>query len=397
MVPEHVEDPSPVTSARSEAVPEGRPPALRYVLYGAAALGTIESLKALFVARSRGLVEFGALRAFILNMPWWLLWVPLAPVIFWLGRRTPLRQGPRAVAIHAVAATALSLAHLAASSVIVWAAALRPPGVVESFGGQFRTLLGGYLLTDIITYGAILAGYTVFVSQQQMRAAEEEQARLRLAATREAAERARLEALMSDARLRALRSELDPHFLFNSLNSVSALARAGDTEGAVAMISRLGQLLRITIDGRDDPEVSLREEAELLEHYLEIEGIRFGDRLRTRIRIDPAVADIPVPALILQPLVENALRHGVSSVRRGVSVEVEAEARGDELVLVVRDTGRGLPDRVELGTGLRNVGERLEALHGADAGLALRPLPERGTEAVLTLPLRRSGSVEVGG
>jgi LytS/YehU family sensor histidine kinase len=298
-----------------------------------------------------------------------------------------------------VACLLLSLAHLGVSSVIIQEVALLPPGATPTLADQFATLLAGYLLMEFLVYGAALFAYGFVESRSRIRAVEAEQVRLQLAAVSAEADRARLEGLVSQARLRALRSELDPHFLFNSLNSVAALARRGDTDGTLSMLSRLGELLRITVDEDRDDEVSVAEEIALLELYLQIEEVRFGDRLTTCVRVDPDVRRARVPALILQPLVENAIRHGVSTVRRPVHVHVSATADHGALRLVVRDSGPGA-DAARLtpgatGLGLRNVRDRLELLGDPNTRLELREPPGGGMEAVVTLPLRLPEPVEV--
>lgn len=374
---------------------------MRGVLVGALVLGGLETGKALLVAPLRG-ADLGPGEALILNMPWWLLWAAFAPLVFWLARRAPVRRrSGRALLVHAAAATTLSLFHLGFSAYLVWAVGRAPPGFALT--DQFVFLLGGYLLMDLLTYAALLAGYEVVVSRRRVREVEDERRKLALAAARADAENARLEAQMTSARLRALRSELDPHFLFNSLNSVAALAERGDHRGAVAMIARLGELLRTTLDGRREPEVTVAEELELVRLYLEIEAVRFGERLRTRISMAPEAGSALVPTLILQPLVENAVRHGAAEVRGCVSVEVEAAREGDLLRMTVRDSGPGPGSRTEApgrddgrGVGLRNVEERLATRYGDAGRLELRRRRGGGAEATVTLPIDVDEAVEVG-
>lgn len=398
--------PAVVPDDSTRPPPDGDPtltPAQRTTLAGyaflaALALGAVESAKALLVARSRG-IDFGLDRALATNMSWWLLWVPVALAVFGLARRVPLRCSWPAMAIHGGACVVLSLLHLAASSVIIWQWALVPPGVSHTMASQFRDLLGAYLLMEFVTYGAILASHTVYVSRVRLRATEAERARLRVAAARAEAEQARLENLATRARLRALRSELDPHFLFNSLNSVAALAKKGDTHGTLRMLSRIGDLLRTTLDEHRDILTTVREELQLVRLYLDIEEIRFGNRLTTEIRADPAVRQALVPTLILQPLVENAMQHGASAVSGVVSVVVEVRARGDQLRMTVLDSGPGpgRPDtwRKPKAVGLRNVRERLDAIGASPGAFVLRARSGGGTEASITLPLRLPESVEI--
>jgi sensor histidine kinase YesM len=370
------------------------------VFVGALVLGSVETGKALLMAPLRG-ADLGVGEALILNMPWWLLWAAFAPLVFWLGRREPVRERPaRGVLVHSAAATTLSLLHLGFSSYLIWAIGRAPPGFALT--DQFVFLLGGYLLMDLLTYAALLAGYEVVVSRRRIREVEDERRKLALAAARADADKARLEAQMTSARLRALRSELHPHFLFNSLNSVAALAERGDPRGAVAMVSRLGEMLRTTLDGRREPEVTVAEELGLVRLYLEIEAVRFGERLRTRISVEPGAESALVPTLILQPLVENAVRHGAAEVRGCVSVEVEAAVEGHLLRMTVRDSGPGpvSPDAGSVGhgargVGLRNVEERLATRYGEAGRLELRRRDGGGAEATVTLPIDLDEPVEV--
>ena len=156
---------------------------------------------------------------------------------------------------------------------------------------------------------------------------------------------ARLAAQLSEARLGALRMQLNPHFLFNSLNAITVLVRDGNTEAASRMLELLSDVLRQVLRTGDTHETALAREVEFLERYLAIEQVRFSDRLRPRIEIDPAVARAAVPRFLLQPLVENALRHGIARRADAGIVQVSGRREGGQLVLTVRDDGRGLARR----------------------------------------------------
>src|SRR5215213_4171430 len=176
----------------------------------------------------------------------------------------------------------------------------------------------------------------------------------------------------SQAQLQALKMQLHPHFLFNALHSISALVHS-DPDAADKMIARLGDFLRLTLDSAAAQEVTLKQELEFLNCYLDIERTRFRDRLTTRIEADPQVLDCVVPNLILQPIVENAIRHGVSQRAAAGHVEVRASRAGQALRLEVRDNGRGLPEGAEVqrgkqggGVGLANTRARLQQLYGGD-------------------------------
>jgi signal transduction histidine kinase len=200
---------------------------------------------------------------------------------------------------------------------------------------------------------------------------------------------ARLEAELAAARLQALRGHLQPHFLFNSLHSIAALARTGDTAGVVRLIAALSDLLRHVLDA-GDRHASLREELQIVERYLEIQRVRFADRLEVTVDVAPDVADARVPLLVVQPLVENAVRHGLAPRVREGSVLVRAVRDDGQTRIDVEDTGVGLPPgwtpNGGTGTGLRNLASRLAAEFGDAASLDVRPREGGGVRATVRLP-----------
>ncbi|HKR83083.1 MAG TPA: histidine kinase [Terriglobales bacterium] len=203
---------------------------------------------------------------------------------------------------------------------------------------------------------------------------------------------ARLQAELATAKLQSLRGHLQPHFLFNSLHSVAALARAGDTAGVVRLVAALSDLLRHVLDV-GDRHTSLREELHIVERYLEIQRTRFADRLEVTIDLAPNVADARVPLLLVQPLVENALRHGLAPQARAGSVSIRAVRTNGTTRIEVEDTGIGLPPEWKLpdatGTGLRNLVSRLTTEFGAAASLEVVPREGGGVRATVTLPYMR--------
>jgi len=202
----------------------------------------------------------------------------------------------------------------------------------------------------------------------------------------------------SQAQLQALKMQLHPHFLFNALHSISALVHS-DPDAADKMIARLGDFLRLTLDSAAAQEVPLRQELEFLNCYLDIERTRFRDRLTTQIEAEPQVLDCVVPNLILQPIVENAIRHGVSQRASCGHVEVRAARAGDALRLEVRDNGRGLPEGVGVarakqggGVGLANTRARLQQLYGNSYHFEISNVPTGGAIVTLEFPLHGSTS-----
>jgi LytS/YehU family sensor histidine kinase len=237
--------------------------------------------------------------------------------------------------------------------------------------------------------------------QAQASQLQAEQAELRARTARLQAQSAELHAQLAEARLAMLRTRLNPHFLFNTLNAVSALV-AKDPRGVRDMIALLSELLRHALTDTREQEIPLREELRLLRLYLEILEIRYQGQLHTVVAADGEAHDALVPNLILQPLVENAVKHAIDRAGGHGTIEVRARRAGDDLVLTVRDTGPG--DDVAApndgtGVGLRLTRDRLSELYGAAYRLELEPVPndgpKAGTIARVTLPYHTSDDVRV--
>jgi LytS/YehU family sensor histidine kinase len=198
-----------------------------------------------------------------------------------------------------------------------------------------------------------------------------------------------MESLLTEARLSALRAQLHPHFLFNALNTVSAYVET-DPRRARAMLGHLGDLLRFSLDSEDRREVSLSEEIAALDHYLAIQNARFAGRLRTRVNIPSELLDARVPGLVLQPLVENAITHGLSHLPGAGEIRVSARGHANDLALTVADNGVGLPagwslDR-DAGIGLSNTRSRLEEIYGAAHRFSILPAAGGGVVAEIRIP-----------
>ncbi|MBL9186790.1 MAG: histidine kinase [Opitutaceae bacterium] len=202
---------------------------------------------------------------------------------------------------------------------------------------------------------------------------------------------AQLEARLVEAELKVLREQLQPHFFFNTLNTISMLVREQKTTEAVTLIARLSSLLRLTLDRTRLHEVTLREELEFITCYLEIQQARFADRLAVALAIEPEALDARIPHLLLQPLVENALLHGIAPKSGPGRIEVSGRVEGDRLHLEVRDDGPGLPGGggpAREGVGLGNTRERLAKIYGERAELHLRSTPGMGLTVQISLPFR---------
>jgi two-component system, LytTR family, sensor kinase len=273
-----------------------------------------------------------------------------------------------------------------------------------------RELRRWYFQEVVTFFGVFLAGLVSDLSrrsrardreaaqfQAQASQLQAEQAELRARTAQLQAQSAELNAQLAEARLVMLRSRLNPHFLFNTLNAVSALV-AKDPKGVRDMIALVSELLRHALAETREQEIPLREELRLLRLYLEILEIRYQGQLRTVVTADPDVQDALVPNLVLQPLVENAMKHGVDRAGGHGTIEVLARRSGDDLVLTVRDTGPGdgsAPPLGSTGIGLRLTRERLAELYGTEQRLELTPAPGGGMTARVVLPYHNSEDVRL--
>ena len=292
----------------------------------------------------------------------WYLWAILTPGVVWLARRFRIdrRRWAGALAVHIpvslVCAVAKQLADTFSATVITGIA--RGPTPFMKVHVSF------------LTYWAIVAVTYAFEHYHKYRERELQSAHLQTALAR--------------AQVQSLQMQLHPHFLFNTLNAIAALMRE-DIEAADIMIARLGDLLRVTLATADVPEVPLRRELELVDMYLDIQRARMGDRLTTRVSADPQTLDVQVPTLLLQPLVENAIRHGAAARPGPTLIEVRAQRDGNRLVIDVEDDGPGPPESFAPGHGLENTRLRLAAAYGPSASIEVRP--RRGGGAISRVSL----------
>ncbi|WP_225562044.1 histidine kinase [Rhodanobacter sp. DHB23] len=338
------------------------------------------TLLALSYALSSGLSSIGEGNppAWPRQLTWSLadywLWMLLVPLVGWLGRQGATRGWRRFLAVHVPASLGVALAQLFAHLLLYWW--LCGPGrmPVHTLGDYLRMQFAYNFHFALLTYWVVLAVLRGLESRRHLR-----DERLR---------NARLETQLVQAQLQALRMQLQPHFLFNTLNAISALALA-DPLQARLMIARLSDFLRLTLEERHAPQVPLARELEFLRCYLDIQQVRFQDRLSTRLDVDDDTLHAAVPNLILQPLVENALRHGLLAKAEPGSLHVAGRRDGEVLVLCVDDDGLGLPpEGASEGIGLANTRARLAMLFGDGARLDLRRRDGGGTRVELRLPFR---------
>jgi two-component system, LytTR family, sensor kinase len=325
-------------------------------------------------------------RALGSTMPSWYVLLALLPGIFWLSGRFPLEPGRllRSTSVHLVAAVVFAFLHITVSSWLSDFVFYVGPERPWSFGQNLSRLLTMYFVIELATYFGLVGAHHAFQYARRSAEREREAAQLALKATR-------LEASLSRANLDSLRMQLNPHFLFNTLNAIAVLAMKGERQGTVRMLTLLSELLRITLENRQQV-VSLRQELEFLDRYLEIEQVRFRDRLTIERDIDPDALTAEVPSLLLQPLVENALGHGIARQPGPGTIRIEARIVDDEVLeLQVLDTGPGLrvPTRTgRTGVGLATTRARLEQLFANRQELLLENRPGGGARVVVRLPLR---------
>jgi two-component system LytT family sensor kinase len=350
-------------------------------------LAVLSAANGLLDPRGRGLQPIVSAAPVTLAFVESYLWAALTPVLFWLTSRYSLERANRigrvllfvGVGIVVAMAVEASLAYLR-FEVFVIPMRRRPPTFNPLFG-----ITRLFWLDDLMVYFAIVAAGFARDYFRRYQARRDEAARLR-------AQAAELHAQLAEARLAALRTQLNPHFLFNTLHAVSTLVER-DPRGVRRMIARLSELLRSSLEEGDEQEVPLEQELAFLTRYLEIMQIRFQGRLVVDTQVDPNVMDALVPALILQPLVENAVKHGVSKGAGTGTIEIRAYRDADDrvVVLAVRDNGPGLEGTGDAppaeGVGLANTRARLEQLYGLEQGLTLRAAPDGvGLVAEVRLP-----------
>ena len=301
----------------------------------------------------------------------WYVFAALSVPVSYLARRFRFEAGTwgGSLAVHVLGGVTFSLAYMVIRSWIgQWQSG-------ADFSEAFRPLLVKTWHFNLLVYCVILAVSQAFDNYRKYRERE-----LHAAA---------LEKRLVQAKLQALQMQLNPHFLFNTLHSISALMHQ-DVEAADRMIMRLGDMLRAALEGSDTQEVTLRDELRFLQRYLEIEQIRFGDRLTVKLDIAPDTFEAQVPNLILQPLVENAIRHGIEPHARPGRIELQARRQADGLALDVSDNGGGLKDqaRGKEGVGLSNTRARLRELYGPAHRFELGNAPGGGVLVRLIIPFR---------
>ena len=307
------------------------------------------------------------------------IWALLTVPVVWLVHRFTISSSQRAPRLLLFLAVGVVLAILVDTIVSQFRVHLLPPPPGRPPRGMFTNIIRFEFLDDFMVYLAVLGAALARDYFLRYQARLEETTRLQ-------SQTSRLEAQLAEARLDALRTQLNPHFLFNTLNAVSTLVER-DPRGVRRMIARLSELLRHTLDETDEQEIPLERELDLLRRYLEIMEIRFQGRLTVMMDIADDVREALVPNLVLQPLVENALKHGLSASDGSGRVEVIARRDGDVVRLEVRDHGPGpVAPKDSSGVGIKNTIARLEQLYGSKQRFTLRAAEEGGAVAEVELP-----------
>lgn len=323
-------------------------------------------------------------RALVSNLPDWYIWAAFSLLIVWLFRRYPLDKEHwlRSLCVHVPASVLVALANLALAVSSLFILVILPEGdhSLQWFPVYKRNLFLS-LHWYVLVYWAILGVCQGLDYYRKFREREKRAAQL--------------EAQLVQSQLQALKMQLHPHFLFNTLHSISALLHE-DTDTADRMIARLGEFLRLTLDNSGEHEVTLQKEMEFLKCYLDIERIRFQDRLTVRYDIDPETLDALVPNLMWQPIVENAIRHGIAPRSGPGCIEIRSRRLGPKLQLQVKDDGPGLPpapagNASSGGVGLANTRERLRQLYGKNYWLGLCNGLDKGLVVTIEIPFKPAG------
>ena len=309
----------------------------------------------------------------------WLPWALATPLVIAMARRYPLSRGVSARSIGA---------HLTVFAVVSaitesWSAGLQM--LFNPWGDAHRpTFVATWTMMCLYQCVTFLTAYALIVAVTYVMDAKAGMAR-------QMTEAARLNGELSKAQLAALRRQIDPHFMYNTLNSIAGLVREHLNDAAVSMIVGLSEFLRRSSEDSHRPQVALQEEVEYLQRYLDIQKVRFGERLQVSVDIPSDLLRAQVPTLLLQPLVENAIKHGIAKRVAGGAVRVAGACHDSRLCLSVYNDGPNLPtdwEAAQSGVGIRNLRTRLQILHGSDSELQLTRANSAGVEVLVTLPFK---------
>ena len=308
------------------------------------------------------------------SMPWWYIWAIMTPVILWVARKYPVTRDTwkRVVPSVYIPLMLLLLAAHATINLLLF----RATGLHDTLNySLLQVHFTSRMHVNAMAFWTVLGFYNAFDYYRKYQE-REKQASL-------------LELQLAQANLRALKMQLNPHFLFNTLHSVSALVRKNENPAAIKMLGRLGEFLRLALENQGTQLVTLNEELDFLERYLEIEKIRFQERLQVSKDVDAGLLDHSVPNLILQPIVENAIHHGIAPHSHAGQIQIRAFQQDGKLIMQVEDDGPGMkkPEVARKGVGLSNTQERLERLYGKNQELKLMNGKDGGLLVHIEIPL----------
>jgi two-component system LytT family sensor kinase len=330
--------------------------------------------------------QFGFASALRLNLIAFYLWAILSPLIFRFSRRFPIEPRPlnlRNLLLYFPAVISFAGIHQTIHLAVLWSINLRWRQQFPALIDCYRAYFGFGFYIDLIIASLIVIAVHALHYYQNFRASELVQSSLKTQ--------------LAQAQLRAMKMQLHPHFLFNTLHSISSLVLE-DPPKANSMIARLGDFLRLTLENSDQQLISLKEETEFLRCYLEIEQVRFGDRLTVTFQLESQTVSAQVPHLILQPVVENAVQHAIAPRAARGHITIEAKRLNSLLRLEVRDNGPGISSNGDLvgmkGVGLSNVRARLDQIYGSDFRFELTNARDGGLTVLIEIPFQRESNFE---
>jgi len=365
------EYPPGVPATAQETAPAAKGPGLR--VNGYAAIFTVAIVLALATASECHSITYPP--SLIYGAAFWLWWACVASAMWMIGRRLPFVSSfsLMGVLVHLSIGSALGMVHLLLLGSLGFTDAawrLHATAFEVWTGGLSINRLG----IEILLYGFVF-GITGVIQ-------------FRIRVQRDALKSLELQKELSTAHLRALQMQMEPHFLFNTLNAITTLVELERTKEAAEMLFHLNAILRSTLSRTTPEKVPLSQELEIIENYLAIEQVRFADRLRVEIKVDPGALDGLVPCFLLQPIVENAIRHGIANCENEGSVETSVRREGTTLHLRVRDSGPGLSGNSQNGhgIGLRNIRERLAHFYEDKYVMNAQPLKAGGFEVQIAIP-----------
>lgn len=341
-------------------------------------IGAIAAVQEYVAIETRG-AAVSLFKIIVTNLPIYF-WAISTPLIFWLGLKFQLsdrRKWAIIFPVHLLLSLILAALYLGIVAITNEAMRVEPLEwkVVWSY---FQYRFGRAFHVSVLTYWAVLGfGFALdFYKRLQIREFESAKTEIEL------------ETQLIQAKLDTLKMQLHPHFLFNTLNTISAIM-SDDIKGARRMIARLSEILRINLETSHQQKISLKEEIDLLNLYLDIERERFKEKLEISVDISTKIWECEVPHFILQPLVENAIKHGIANTKTKGIIEISAKQNGDFLQIQIDDNGAGLASNLHQGVGLNNTKERLEKLYGENFVLDLKDSEKGGVSVLLKIPFEK--------